>query len=160
RALARPSRSQAPSGALRCSRVRSERRSVRVDDVDAYGTTTDRRDDLAQRLGGAATAADHRTEVLRVHPDLETLATARVDEPDTYVVRVIDDALDQVFERWPERVLRPCLRRRHRSRPRSGSQSVCRSPRRRWPREPRWLPERRWPRGPRWPPEPQWPQCQ
>src|SRR5204862_2698164 len=48
---------------------------VRVDDVDTYPAATDRRDDLAQRLGGAAAAPDDRTEVLGVHPHLQPLAT-------------------------------------------------------------------------------------
>src|SRR5262245_7964203 len=89
------------------SSIASGRRSVGVDDVDADLPTADRGDDLAECLGGAAVAADHRTKILRMHPDLEALATTGVDEPDAYVIRVVDDALDQVLERRPEGGVRP-----------------------------------------------------
>jgi hypothetical protein len=73
-------------------------RSVRVDDVDADAPPTDRCDHLAKSLGRTATAADHGAEVLRVDPNLETLAPATVDHPHPDLVRVLDDALDQVLE--------------------------------------------------------------
>src|SRR5882757_3421693 len=48
--------------------------SVGVDDVDPDPTAADGTDDLAQRLGRPAASADHRTEVLGVHADLQALA--------------------------------------------------------------------------------------
>src|SRR5207248_62069 len=134
---------------------------VRVDDVDAYPAAADRRDDLPQRLGGAPAPADHRAQVLGVYPHLQPLPAARVDHPDPYLVRMVDDALDQVLQRRPERAVRPAYRRRHRRSPRS-------VPRRRVPRQvprqraPRQVPRQRAPRqvprqrAPRRPP-PSWP---
>jgi hypothetical protein len=72
--------------------------SVRVDDVDADAPPTDRCDHLAKSLGRTATAADNGAEVLRVDPYLEALAPATVDHAHPDLVRVLDDALDQVLE--------------------------------------------------------------
>jgi hypothetical protein len=72
--------------------------SVRVDDVDADAPPTDRCDHLAKSLGRTATAADNGAEVLRVNPYLEALAPATVDHAHPDLVRVLDDALDQVLE--------------------------------------------------------------
>ena len=44
-------------------------------------------------------AADHRAEVVRVDPDLEPLTAAGVDQTDTNIVRIVDDAFDKVFKR-------------------------------------------------------------
>src|SRR2546430_15484150 len=93
--------------------------SVRVDDVDPYPPAADRRDDLAQRLGGPAAPPDDRTEVLGVDAYLQPLATTGVDHPDADLVRMIDDALDEMLQRWPERAVRLSYRRRHRPAPRS-----------------------------------------
>src|SRR5690606_11279111 len=134
---------------------------VRVDDLDAYAATTDRRDHLAQRLGGAAPTTDHRAEVLRVHPDLETLAAARVDHPDTYVLRVVDDSLDQVLQRGPEGPVSPARRRRHRPAPRwsrwPGPPSGPRQPPQAWPSSRPSAPSRASPPSPASPPSsPSW----
>src|SRR2546430_317030 len=93
--------------------------SVRVDDVDPYPAAADRRDDLAQRLGGAPAAPDDRTEVLGVDAHLQPLATTGVDHPDPDLVRMGDHAPDEVLPRRPERAVRLAYRRRHRPSPRS-----------------------------------------
>src|SRR5581483_9675949 len=86
--------------------------SVRVHDGDAYPAPADGRDHGTQRLGGTAAAPDHRAQVLGVYPHLQPLAAATVDHPHPYLVRVVDDPLDQVLQRRPE--CRVSLARRHR----------------------------------------------
>src|SRR5918911_227583 len=90
--------------------------SVRVDDVDADAPPADRSDHLPQRLGGTTAPADHGAQVLRVYAHLQALPPARVDEPDPDVVRVVDDAFDEVLQRGPERPV-SSRRRRHRRGP-------------------------------------------
>src|SRR3954451_4608300 len=72
---------------------------VDVDEVDADPAATQRGHDRTQCTSGAPSAADHLAQVLRVHADLEHLAAAQRAEVDLYVVRMIDDAPDQVVER-------------------------------------------------------------
>src|SRR5262249_61766613 len=76
------------------------------------------RDPRTRGLGGAPAAPDDRAQVLRVYAHLQPLAATGVDHPDPDVVRMVDDALDQVLERRPQRV-RPSRRRRHRPAPQS-----------------------------------------
>src|SRR5690242_6657553 len=91
--------------------------SVRVDDVDPHPAATDRRDHLAQGLGGPPATADHGAEVVGVHPDLEPLAAPTVDHAHPDLVRVLHDALDEVFEGRAQRAVSPAGRRRHRQTP-------------------------------------------
>src|SRR3954464_9066726 len=84
---------------LRCSA------SVGVDDVDPQAAAADPGHDLAQRLGGTPAAADDLAEVVGVHPHLEGLAATAVQQVDGDVLGVVDDALDQVLERFFEHVL-------------------------------------------------------
>src|SRR4051812_38063989 len=84
---------------LRCSA------SVGVDDVDPQAAAADPGHDLAQRLGGAPAAADDLAEVVGVHPHLEGLPATAVQQVDGDVLGVVDDALDQVLERFFEHVL-------------------------------------------------------
>src|SRR6476660_8273461 len=125
--------------------------SVRVDDLDAYAATADRGDDLTQRLGGAPTTTDDRAEVLGVDPHLQPLTPPAVDEAYPDVVRVLDDALDEVLQRGAEHVSPPRRRRRQRPAP----QSRPSAPRPRpsspaGPSSPAWCPRpgppRPWPR--------------
>lgn len=58
-----------------------------------------RLDNSAQCIGGAAVAPDHATKVLRVNENLKQVAPLGVTFYDRGVFRVVDDALDQVFER-------------------------------------------------------------
>src|SRR5262245_30750235 len=69
---------------------------VGVNDVDSDATATDRGDHLPQRLGRTAAATDDGPQVVGVHPDLEPLAAPAVNHPYPHLVRVLDDALDQV----------------------------------------------------------------
>ena len=78
---------------------------VGVDDVDAHATSVgERRDERAERLGGATGAADHPAEVLWVHAHLEHVAALRRPLDNLHLVRVIDDPLDQVLKRWSEQL--------------------------------------------------------
>src|SRR5665648_966935 len=71
---------------------------VGVHDVDPHRSGGQGAHHGAQGAGGPATSADHPTHVLRVHPHLEQLPPAQrtLDHPD--VVRMVDDAADQVVE--------------------------------------------------------------
>src|SRR5664279_4214338 len=80
---------------------------VDVDHVDADALTTHAVDDLAKRFGGPAVAANHPTEVIGVHPDLQPLATPVVDKVDPHVVRMIDNSADEVIEGFLEHVSPP-----------------------------------------------------
>src|SRR5690606_31174278 len=71
---------------------------VGVDDIHANAPPTDAADDGAQGGGGTAAAADHLAEVVGVDPDLEGAAAAGGDELHLHVVRVVDDAPDEVLE--------------------------------------------------------------
>src|SRR6185369_8985230 len=99
--------------------------SVGVDHVDAYAPAADAGDHLAQRLRGATAVADYLAEVLRVDPDLQPLAAAGGDQVDAHVVRVLDDAPDEVLERGLEQLRPPASRPGTRPGSRPGS--------RRWP---------------------------
>ena len=72
--------------------------TVGVDDIHPHAPTADAADDGAQRGRGAAAAADHLAEVLGVHPDLEGAAATGGHQLHLHVVRVVDDAPDQMFE--------------------------------------------------------------
>src|SRR5687768_925948 len=78
---------------------------VGVDDVDPEATPADAGHHLTQRLGGAPAAADDLAEVVGVHPDLEGLAATVGEQVDRHILRMVDDALDQVLERFFEHVL-------------------------------------------------------
>src|SRR2546430_2325606 len=81
-------------------------------------------------LAGPPAAPDDRTEVLGVDAHLQPLATPGVDHPDPDLVRMVDDALDEVLQRRPERAVRLVYRRRHRRSPRSERAPRCgRAPR-------------------------------
>ena len=82
---------------------------VGVDDIHPHAPAADAADDRAQRGGRATTAADHLAEVLGVHPDLEGAAAAGGDQLDLHVVRVVDDAPDEVLQRVRQDASR-CLR--------------------------------------------------
>ena len=71
---------------------------VGVDDVDADATTTDTGDQGAQRGRGATATADHLAEVLRVHVYLDGAATPSGDHLDANVVRIGDDAANEMFD--------------------------------------------------------------
>src|SRR6476661_4939588 len=72
---------------------------VDVDEVDACATSPGQRGDhRAEGRGGAAAAADHLTEVVGVHPDLQDRAATQLLVPDDHVVRVLDHAAHQVLE--------------------------------------------------------------
>src|SRR5690606_4890370 len=92
-------------------------------------------------------AADHATEILGVHAQLQHLAASGVDRAHPDVLRVVDDALDEVLERGGEHV-RPGRTRRPAPRPgpprRSrGPRPEPRQPPPREPRRPRPGPPRR-----------------
>src|SRR3954452_21114033 len=78
---------------------------VDVDEVDADAAAAQRRHDRAERLGGAPGATDDLAEVVRVHADLEDLAATQVAQVDLDVVRMVDDAPDQVIECFLEHQL-------------------------------------------------------
>src|SRR4051794_41870301 len=63
--------------------------TVDVDHVDADALAPDAGDHLPQRLRGTAVAADDAAEILRVHPDLESLAAPVVDHVHPDVFRVV-----------------------------------------------------------------------
>jgi hypothetical protein len=72
---------------------------IAVDDVDPDTLAVgQRRDQGAEGLGGAAGAADHATEVVRVDVHLEDVTSRGVLLHDLHLVRVIDDPPDEVFE--------------------------------------------------------------
>ena len=102
----RPTAIELVAGRPARPRARGQR-PVDVDDVDPDALAADAVDHLAQRLGGAAVAADHPAQVVGVHPDLQPLAAAVVDQVDHDVVRVVDDAADQVLEGLLEHVSSP-----------------------------------------------------
>src|SRR5690606_10927612 len=52
-------------------------------------------------------ATDHGAEVVGVDADLQPTATAAVDHADAHVLRMRDDALDQVLQRGLEPQVRP-----------------------------------------------------
>src|SRR4051794_28939793 len=80
---------------------------VDVDDVDADALAADAGDHLSQRLPGAAAAADHPAEIVRVHADLEPLTATVVDHVHPDVVRVVDDPAHEVLEGLLEHVSSP-----------------------------------------------------
>src|SRR4051812_23450984 len=80
---------------------------VDVDDVDADALAADAGDHLSQRLRGAAAAADHPAEIVRVHADLEPLTATVVDHVHPDVVRVVDDPAHEVLEGLLEHVSSP-----------------------------------------------------
>src|SRR5687768_11453902 len=93
---------------LSCVLAVSATSVVGVDDVDANAATVgEGGDERAERLRGAAGTADHATEVLGVHMNLEDLATCARRGDDLHFVRVIDDPLDEVFERGLEQGFTP-----------------------------------------------------
>ena len=49
-------------------------------------------------VAGEAATADDGAQVVRVHPHLQPLATATIDHAHPDVVRVVDDAANEVFE--------------------------------------------------------------
>src|SRR5690606_11802731 len=59
-------------------------------------------DERAQRPCGAAAAPDHASTVVGVHAHLEQIASRRGGSVDTDIIRMIDDPLDDVFERGGE----------------------------------------------------------
>src|SRR5919107_5975499 len=71
---------------------------VHVDEVDTDTAAADGAHDGAQSACGAAVAADHLAEVLRVDPDLEHTSTTQVARGDLHIVRIVDDALHEVLE--------------------------------------------------------------
>jgi hypothetical protein len=74
---------------------------VGVDDVDPHAATVGQcRDQGAERLRRATGTTDNATEVIGVHAHLEYITARRSLGRDDDLVRVIDDALDQVFECW------------------------------------------------------------
>jgi hypothetical protein len=76
---------------------------IGVDDIDAHATTVCQRGDQGtQRFRGAPSPTDDPAEVLRIHTNLENLATGRVLCYDMHVVRVINDSLDEMFKRGSE----------------------------------------------------------
>src|SRR5690606_11038790 len=83
--------------------------SVRVDDLDPDASTADRAHHLPQRLGRAAVTPDHRAEVLRVDAHLQAPTATAFDQPHPDVVRVVDDALDEVLKGRFEGHVRPAL---------------------------------------------------
>src|SRR4051794_2210213 len=72
--------------------------AVGVDDVHADASPTDATHDGAQGGRRATTPADHLAEVVGVHVHLERAATARGQQLDPDLVRVVDDPAHQVLE--------------------------------------------------------------
>src|SRR5665647_1699679 len=71
---------------------------VGVHDVDPHRCGGQGAHHGAQGAGGPATSTDHPTQVLRVHPHLEQLPPAQRTLDHPHVVRMVDDAADQVVE--------------------------------------------------------------
>src|SRR5262245_3495490 len=79
-----------------------------LEQVDADpAASVESADDGAQRGCGPPVPSDDLAEVVRVHPNLEHAAAPEI--PATYadLVRVIDDSLDEVLERFFEHRLSP-----------------------------------------------------
>ncbi|NYF14445.1 hypothetical protein HDC34_002772 [Pseudoclavibacter sp. JAI123] len=74
-----------------------------VNYVDANSAAVGKRGhDGAQRLGGAAGATDDAAEVLGVHTHFEDLAARSRAAVHADIVGVIDDSLDEMFQRGSE----------------------------------------------------------
>src|SRR5690606_19801425 len=71
---------------------------VLADTADTAAAAADGAHVGAQSASGAAVAADHLAEVVRVHPALEHASAAQVARGDLHIVRVVDDALHEVLE--------------------------------------------------------------
>src|ERR1019366_616418 len=77
--------------------------TVRVDDVDAHRLAT--REGSHHGTKGpsrAAGATDDPPEVIGMDADFENLATTQILAPDSDILIVVDDALDQVLQRLVE----------------------------------------------------------
>src|SRR3954447_20437955 len=72
--------------------------AVGVDDIHPHTPTADAVHHGAQGGGGPSTPADDLAQVFRVHPDLEGPATPCGHQVHMHVVRMVDDAPDQMFE--------------------------------------------------------------
>src|ERR1700722_2094917 len=126
-------------------------------DVVAAGQRADHR---AQGPSGPAAAPDDLAEVVRVDPDLEHAATTQPAAPDLDVVRMLDDALDQMLQGLLEHVRLRCRQpRRPQAQPRRPAPPQ-RPPRPRRPERQRRSRQRRplpqpWPQPPPEQPQPQ-----
>src|SRR5664280_434707 len=73
---------------------------VRVDDVDPHRLAAGEGTHHGTKgPGRAARTADDPTEVIGMDPNLEDLAAAQILAPDSHILIVVDDALDQVLQR-------------------------------------------------------------
>src|SRR5664280_1759893 len=76
---------------------------VRVDDVDPHRLAAGEGTHHGTKgPGRAARTADDPTEVIGMDPNLEDLAAAQILAPDSHILIVVDDALDQVLQRFVE----------------------------------------------------------
>src|SRR5664280_1896590 len=76
---------------------------VRVDDVDPHRLAAGEGTHHGTKgPGRAARTADDPTEVIGMDPNLEDLAAAQILAPDSHILIVVDDALDQVLQRFIE----------------------------------------------------------
>src|SRR5664280_3513006 len=76
---------------------------VRVDDVDPHRLAAGEGTHHGTKgPGRAARTADDPTEVIGMDPNLEDLAAALILAPDSHILIVVDDALDQVLQRFVE----------------------------------------------------------
>src|ERR1035437_4695448 len=90
-------------GQAHCAQPYRLSQTARVDDADAPRLATrESSHHGAQSPGRAAGATDDPTEVIGVDADFENLAAAQVLAPDSDILVVVDDALDQVLQRLVE----------------------------------------------------------
>src|SRR5664280_2919180 len=76
---------------------------VRVDDVDPHRLAAGEGTHHGTKgPGRAARTADDPTEVIGMDPNLEDLAAALILAPDSHILIVVDDTLDQVLQRFVE----------------------------------------------------------
>src|SRR5947209_11086257 len=80
-------------------------RPVDVDEIDAHATAAKGPHHRAQCARGAAASSDHLAEVVGVHPDLQHAPAPLCAQVDLDLIRVLDDAPDEVLERLFEHQL-------------------------------------------------------
>jgi hypothetical protein len=70
---------------------------VDVDEVHTYAVVGECTDNRTERGCGTTAASDDLAEIVRMNPHLEELSLTAPASADRHVVRIVDDAPDQVL---------------------------------------------------------------
>jgi hypothetical protein len=72
--------------------------AIGVDHIHAYAATADAGHDSTQGGGSATTPSDHLAKIVRVYVDFQGTTSAGSDQTDSHLVRMVNNAANEVFQ--------------------------------------------------------------